>query len=265
MAALLPSQFVAWLKKPCIGGLINRAGHAPIPPAMRRVDQLLASLGYGTRREVREWLGAGRVTVLGAPVEDPGARVEPGDVRVDGEPLDHPGELLLVLNKPAGRVCSHDPAEGPSVYGLLPARWQRRNPPVTSVGRLDKETTGLLLLTDRSPIVHRLTSPRHKVPKTYRATLDREPPPGTEEAFAGGGLLLAGEERPCAPAALRRIGAREAEIVLTEGRHHQVRRMFASIGCGVLALHRTRFGDLELGDLAPSRWIELPVDRFDGT
>jgi 16S rRNA pseudouridine516 synthase len=231
---------------------------------MRRVDQLLASLGYGTRREARDWIRAGRVTVRGVPAADPGARVEPGDVRIDGEPLDHPGELLILLNKPAGRVCSHDPAEGPSVFGLLPARWQRRNPPVTSVGRLDKETTGLLLLTDCSAIVHRLTSPRRKVPKAYRATLDREPPPGTEEIFASGRCVLPGEDKPCAPAVLRRVGERDAEIVITEGRYHQVRRMFASQGCEVLELHRTRFGDLEVGDLALGQWIELPANTFHG-
>jgi 16S rRNA pseudouridine516 synthase len=230
---------------------------------MRRIDQLLASLGYGTRREVREWLRAGRVTVGGVQESDPGTRVEPGDVRVDGEPLDHPGELLILLNKPAGRVCSHDPAEGSNVYGLLPERWQRRNPAVTSVGRLDKETTGLLLLTDCSAIVHRLTSPRHKVPRVYRATLDREPPPGTEDVFSSGRLALAGEDTPCAPASMRRMGAREAEVVITEGRYHQVRRMFASQGCVVVALHRARFGELELGDLAPGQWVELPAKTFD--
>jgi 16S rRNA pseudouridine516 synthase len=229
---------------------------------MTRIDHLLASLGYGTRREVKDLVGAGRVSVLGVPETDPGRRAAAGDVAVDGKPLDHPGSLLIALNKPAGRVCSHDPAEGPSVYELLPERWRRRNPPVTSVGRLDKETTGLLLLTDLSGLVHRLTSPRHKVTKVYRALLDRDLPPGIEEAFSGGALVLPGESRACAPAPLRRIGAREAEIDLTEGRYHQVRRMFASQGCSVLELHRIRIGSLELGDLAPGTWIELPISYF---
>jgi 16S rRNA pseudouridine516 synthase len=227
---------------------------------MPRIDQLLASLGYGSRHDVRGWVRDARVTVNGVAATDPGARAEPADVRFDGEALDHPAPLLLMLNKPAGRVCSHDPAEGPSVYGLLPERWRRRNPAVTSVGRLDKETTGLLLLTDRSDLVHRLTSPRRKVPKTYVATLDRELPPGTEELFAGGRFLLPGEDTPCAPATLRRIGERVAEIVITEGRFHQVRRMCARQGCAVLALRRTRFAGLEIGDLAEGRWIELPAD-----
>lgn len=232
---------------------------------MRRIDQLLASLGYGSRRDVREWILGGRVTVQGVPERDPGRRAEPGDVRIDGEPPDHPGELLLLLNKPPGRVCSHNPAEGPSVYGLLPARWQGRNPPVTSVGRLDKDTTGLLLLTDCSALVHRLTSPKRKVPKVYRARLEAAIPRGTEEVFGSGTLLLPGEEAPCAPATLRRIGEREAEITLTEGRYHQVKRMFASQGCPVAELHRIRFGSLDLGELPLGNWIELPINSLDNS
>jgi 16S rRNA pseudouridine516 synthase len=230
---------------------------------MARIDQLLASLGYGTRSEVRELIQAGRISVAGAPEKDPGRHAEAADVTLDGSPLDHPGRLLLALNKPAGRVCSHDSAEGPSVYGLLPERWQRRNPPVTSIGRLDKETTGLLLLTDLSSLVHRLTSPKHKVAKVYRATVDRDLPAGLEAVFSSGQLVLPGETKPCAPAAVRRIGERMAEVDLTEGRYHQVRRMFASQGCSVLELQRVRIGKLDLGDLALGSWKELPVNYFE--
>jgi len=226
---------------------------------MRRIDQILASLGYGSRREVRGWMEVGRITMGGVAVRDPGAKAEPGDLRIDGEPADHPDELLLMLNKPAGRVCSHDPAEGPSVYGLLPERWRRRNPPVTSVGRLDKDTTGLLLLTDCSPLVHRLTSPKHKVPKVYRVQIDRDIPAGIEEVFSGGQLRLPDEETPCAPAILRRIGNREAEVTVTEGRYHQIKRMFACQGCSVVELHRIGFGSLKLEGIAPGKWIELPI------
>jgi 16S rRNA pseudouridine516 synthase len=230
---------------------------------VRRIDQILASLGYGSRRDVREWIEAGRVTMGGVAVWDPGAKAEPGDLRIDGEPPDHPGELLLMLNKPAGRVCSHDPADGASVYGLLPERWRRRNPPVTSVGRLDKDTTGLLLLTDCSPLVHRLTSPKHKVPKVYRVRIDRDIPAGIEEIFSGGQLRLPDEETPCAPAILKRIGSREAEVTVTEGRYHQIKRMFACQGCSVVDLHRIGFGSLELGSLATGRWIELAINCLD--
>lgn len=229
---------------------------------MRRLDQLLANLGYCSRREAHDWVRAGRVTVEGRPARDSAQKAAPAAVGIDGEPPDHPDGLLLLLHKPCGLVCSHDEREGPAVYGLLPERWRRRNPAVTSVGRLDKETSGLLLLTDQAQLVHRLTSPKHKVPKVYQATLDREIDPAWVALFAGGTLQLAGEKEPCAPAALAIQSDREATLTLTEGRYHQVRRMFAAVGATVLTLHRVRFGDLELGGLRPGEWRELPLDLF---
>ena len=226
----------------------------------RRLDQLLANLGYCSRREVRDWLRAGRVEIAGKRADDPGAKPSPAAVRVDGEPLDHPDGLLLLLHKPLGLTCSHDEREAPLIYDLLPARWRARNPTVTSVGRLDKETSGLLLLTDHTELVHRLTSPKHKVPKIYRATTDRDLPPGLVELFAAGTLQLDGEKEPCAPAELRLLGPREAELTLIEGKYHQVRRMFAAAcGATVLGLHRSHFGTLSLGDLAPGRYRELTL------
>jgi 16S rRNA pseudouridine516 synthase len=231
---------------------------------MRRLDQLLANLGYCSRREARAWVEDGRVTVRGRPAEDSSQKADPADVRIDGEAPDHPGGLLLLLHKPAGMVCSHAAAEGPRVYDLLPPRWQRRNPSVTSVGRLDQDTTGALLLTDQTGMVHRLTSPRHKVPKVYRAGLDREVP-GAEAGdlvrlFAAGSLVLADEDEPCLPAELRWRDPRTAELTLTEGRYHQVKRMFASRGLTVVSLHRERFGSLAIDDLPAGQWRELPTD-----
>jgi 16S rRNA pseudouridine516 synthase len=229
---------------------------------MRRLDQLLANLGYCSRREARDWIDAGRVTVRGEPADDVAQKANAPEVHIDGEPLDHPDGLLLVLNKPLGLVCSHDEREGPNVYSLLPERWRNRNPVVTSVGRLDKDTSGLLLLTDQSPLVHRLTSPKHKVPKVYRAIVDADLSPGLIPRFASGTLLLAGEKEPCAPAELKLLSPREAEVTLTEGRYHQVRRMFAACGATVLTLQREKFGPLDLGDLAPGKWRELPLNFF---
>jgi 16S rRNA pseudouridine516 synthase len=229
---------------------------------MRRLDQLLANLGYCSRSEARGWVRAGRVQVGGVTADDFGQRVEEAAVRVDGEPLDHPEGLLILMHKPTGLVCSHDAREGPNVYTLLPERWRQRNPTVTSVGRLDKDTSGLLLLTDQSDLVHRLTSPRHKVPKVYRATLDREPAPDTAALFASGTLMLEGESVPCAPATLSMPGPREAQLTLTEGRYHQVRRMFAAAGATVLTLHREQFGHLTLDGLERGAWRTLPLSTF---
>lgn len=229
---------------------------------MRRLDQILGSLGYGSRREAHALVEAGCVTVRGVVAEDASKKVFASEVQVDGEPLDHPEGLLLLLNKPAGLVCSHDFREGPSVYTLLPLRWALRHPVVTSIGRLDKDTTGLLLLTDQSPLVHRLTSPKHKVDKVYRATLDRDADPAWEAVFASGTLQLVDEPKPCAPAGLRIVEPRVVELTLVEGKYHQVKRMFAALGATVLTLHRAKFGALELGDLPEGKWRELPLDTF---
>jgi len=232
---------------------------------MRRLDQLLANLGYCSRREARDFLKTHAVTVKGVPARDPAAKVDPAAVRIDGEPPDHPDGLLLLLNKPLDLVCSHDEREGPRVYDLLPARWRARNPQVTSIGRLDKDTSGLLLLTDRTELVHKYTSPRHKVPKVYRATTDRDLAPDLVPLFAAGTLRLDGEQAPCAPAELRLFPGepRLAELTLTEGKYHQVRRMFAAIGATVLTLHRTRFGRLTLGDLAPGEFRTVGEEEIE--
>ena len=230
---------------------------------MRRLDQLLANLGYCSRREARDWVNAGRVTINGKIADDSGRKAEAASVLVDGEPLDHPDGLLLLMHKPIGLVCSHDEREGPNVYSLLPPRWRQRNPQVTSIGRLDKETSGLLLLTYQSALVHRLTSPKHKVPKVYRAQLDRETPADLAALFASGTLQLDGEKTSCSPAVLQMMSPLEAELTLTEGKYHQVRRMFATQGCTVTALHRFKFGSLELGDLPAGQWREMPLSHFD--
>lgn len=229
---------------------------------MRRLDQLLSNLGYCSRSEARRLIEDGRVTVRGEFADGPSQKVRAEDVRIDDEPLDHPDGLLLLLNKPLGLVCSHDDREGPSIYSLLPPRWRQRNPVVTSIGRLDKETSGLLLLTDQSALVHRLTSPKHKVPKVYRATVDRDLSPDLIPLFAAGTLVLTGEKEPCAPATLAIVSPREALLTLIEGKYHQVRRMFAERGVSVLTLHRERFGDLTLADLPASQWRELPLTTF---
>jgi len=229
---------------------------------MRRLDQLLANLGYCSRRDAREWLKAGRVTIAGDVAKNPATKTNPAGVLVDGEPLDHPEGLLLLLNKPVGLVCSHDESEGPSIYDLFPSRWRSRNPILTSIGRLDKDTSGLLLVTDQSALVHRLTSPKHKVPKVYRATVDRDLAPSLIDLFATGTLQLEGEKDPCAPATLEIVEPRVAHLTLTEGKYHQVRRMFGSQGWHVDTLHRESFGDLTLGKLAPGEWRELDLNHF---
>lgn len=227
-----------------------------------RIDQILSRHGYCSRGESRGWLKAGRITLRGIPVKDPSEKVLVEDLRVDGEPVDHPEGILVVLHKPAGLVCSRDEREGPNVFSLLPERWSRRNPPITSVGRLDKETTGLLLITDQGELVQRWTSPRHKVTKRYLVEVDQDLDPTLVPLFASGSLRLPDESDPCLPATLTLVGPRIAHLDLVEGRYHQVRRMFASQGFRVISLHRSHFGALDLGDLPAGQWRAVVAESI---
>jgi 16S rRNA pseudouridine516 synthase len=198
---------------------------------------------------------AGRITRAdGRIVQSVTERASHSELRVDGEPLDRPAPMTLVLHKPTGVVCSHDEGEEPLVYGLLPPRFGRRHPPLSTVGRLDRETSGLLLLTDDGGLLHRLISPKKAVWKTYEATLAR-PVRGDEAAsFASGTLQLANDSKPCLPARLEIVTPLVARLSIVEGRYHQVRRMFAAVGNHVESLHRIQIGALTLGELAPGQW-----------
>jgi 16S rRNA pseudouridine516 synthase len=224
-----------------------------------RLDALLSRYGYCSRSEARGWLKKGRVTLNGKALTSHSDKAAPDAVLVDGEPVEFAEGLLVLLHKPADHVCSHEPGEGPSVYDLLPPRWLERNPVVTTIGRLDKDATGVLLITDDGDLVHRWTSPKHKVAKLYEVTVDADLPTGLAELFASGTLLLDGEDKPCLPAILTVLGQREATLELTEGRYHQVKRMFASQGCKVTRLHRSRFGEIALDGLAPGEWRALAL------
>lgn len=228
---------------------------------MRRLDQLLSSLGYCSRREAVSVVKAGRVKLDGVVLTKADAKVDPHAVSIDGEPLEAPDGLLAMLHKPVGYVCTHGDGEGPTIYELLPDQWLRRNPAVTSVGRLDKDTSGLLLVTDIGSLVHRFTSPKAEVEKVYVAELDRDLDPQLVEVFARGDLMLRSEDKPCLPAKLEILSARTARLTITEGRYHQVRRMFASQGWHVEKLHRERFGDYELDDLAEGEWQMISLEQ----
>lgn len=226
-----------------------------------RIDQLLASLGYGSRADVEQFVARGRVRSLSEPRKKlrVDMRVPSHDLLFDGEPLDHPNGILILMHKPVGIVCSHDEREGPSVYDLLPERWRKRNPSIESVGRLDKDTSGLLLLTDQHDMIHRLTSPKHKVVKVYEASVEGSLTPEMVELMASGTLMLRGESKPCLPAKLDILAPNEARLSIGEGRYHQVRRMLAAVGAPVRTLHRSQFGDHTLEGLAAGAFKSIAL------
>ena len=233
-----------------------------------RVDRLLGSMGYGSRTEMARLGKAGGIMLDGADLTDVSKRIAvtpdlPSRMEIDGRPLDPVPGLVMMLNKPLGMTCSRK-EDGALVYDVLPERWRRRDPAISTIGRLDKQTTGLLLLTDDGDLLHRVISPKRHVAKVYRATLAR-PLNGTEaDIFAAGGLVLEGEDKPLSPAVLEVLSPTEARLTVTEGRYHMVRRMFAAVGNHVDGLHRERVGGLALpDDLAPGEWRLLDQDQID--
>ncbi len=224
--------------------------------ATLRLDRLLANLGYGPRREVQQLIFAGRVILDGEIVAHEDQRIAltpdlPTRLSVCGQPLDPPPGMVVMLHKPVGVTCSHKEA-GPLVYDLLPARWLRRSPSLSSVGRLDKDTSGLLVFTDDGALLHRIISPKRHVAKRYEATLARPLQGGEASVFASGALVLEGDDKPLLPATLEPVSPNRARLTIAEGRYHQVRRMFAAVGNHVTALHRLSIGGLALPkDLMP--------------
>ena len=221
-----------------------------------KLVKLIANLGYGSRKDVTAMFREGRITDAAGEVLYADDRVAHADIRIDGEALDPPAGLALMLHKPVGYTCStKDP--GRIVYDLLPPRFRLRSPLLSMVGRLDRDTSGLLLLTDDGALLHRIVSPKSQLPKVYEATLAHDLRGEEAALFASGTLQLESENTPLAPARLEVVTPRLARLTLTEGRYHQVRRMFAAVGNHVQALHRSRIGGLELGELAPGEWRTL--------
>jgi 16S rRNA pseudouridine516 synthase len=221
-----------------------------------KLVKLIANLGYGSRKQVAMMFREGRITDANGEVLYADDQVEHGAIRIDGEPLDPPSGLLLMLHKPIDYTCSTKDA-GHIVYELIPSRFLQRSPVVSTVGRLDRDTSGLLLMTDDGTLLHRIVSPKSKLPKIYEATLARDLRGDEVKLFASGKMMLESEREPLAPAHLEVIDARHARLTLTEGRYHQARRMFAAVGNHVEALHRSRVGGLELDDLPVGEWRQL--------
>ena len=227
-----------------------------------RLVRLIANLGYGSRREVQALFREGRITDAAGEVLYADDQTVHENIRIDGAPLDPAPGLALMLHKPVGFTCStKDP--GALVYDLLPTRFRRRAPLLSTVGRLDRDTSGLLLMTDDGALLHRIVSPKSALAKVYVADLAQDLRGDEAAVFASGSLLLDSEQTPLAPVMMETLTPRRARLVLTEGRYHQVRRMFASQGNRVTALHRERIGGLSLGDLPSGQWRVLGADDLE--
>lgn len=221
-----------------------------------RLDKLLVLEGLATRSQAADLVRRGVVRSKGEPLRSPAQKVDPQEILWEGEPLD-PLELYLLFHKPAACVCTRSEEEGRTIYDYLPARWVRRIPPLVSVGRLDRDTTGLLFLTDQGDLNHALVAPKKHVAKLYRVALERPLREEEAESIRRGGGYLEGDPKPLLPAPLKIVAEREVELTLYEGRYHQIKRLFGGMGNKVLALHRLGFGPWKLGDLGVGEWRML--------
>lgn len=227
-----------------------------------QLERILQSQGFGSRKECRALVRHGRVKVAGAECDDPFAEFAPAglEFEVDGVTWLYQERAYLMLNKPAGYECSRSPKHHAGVLDLLPEPLRRRD--VQPVGRLDEDTTGLLLLSDDGQFIHRLISPKHKVAKVYEVTAKHAVDDGQIAALLAG-VQLHDEPAPIAAAACERVSDNVIHLTLTEGKYHQVKRMLGAAGNRVEALKRIAIGGLMLPDGLPERgWRWLTEDEL---
>jgi 16S rRNA pseudouridine516 synthase len=226
-----------------------------------KLAQVLFSQGFGTRRICAGLVECGAVRIGGEVVDDPAYDVTPEGLvfEVDGVAWPYHARALVLLHKPAGYECSQKPRHHPSVMSLLPPPLRQRG--VQPVGRLDEDSTGLLLFSDDGTLIHRLTSPKHHVPKVYQV-LAKHPVSDAQIAELCRGVMLEDEAMPVAALAAERTGELTLDLTLAEGKYHQVKRMMAAVGNRCEALHRSRFGRLTIpAGLPPGGWcwVDEPV------
>ncbi|MFZ2298349.1 MAG: 16S rRNA pseudouridine(516) synthase [Aquabacterium sp.] len=235
-----------------------------LPAGHNTLDQILFDQGFGERRVCEGLIFNGLVQVNGEVVDDPDAAFPEDRLNlvVDGQPWVTHVKALIMLHKPAGYECSLKPGAWPGVHNLLPVPLRRRG--LQPVGRLDQDTTGLLLLTDDGPLLHKLTSPKHHVPKVYEVTCKHPVTPAMCEKLRKG-VVLDDDPDPVYADAAEPVGEGETlhlRLTLLQGKYHQVKRMVAAVSNRVEGLHRSQIGRLTLPeDLAPGqwRWIEDPA------
>lgn len=226
--------------------------------------QLVFSQGFGTRRECEALIARGKVAIAGQVVRDPRATpsLDGLVLTVDGVAWPYHARALVLLHKPLGYECSQKPTAHRSVLELLPEPLRRRG--VQPIGRLDQDTTGVLLLTDDGQLLHKLTSPKRHVAKVYEVAVADPIDPAALDQLRDG-VVLNDDPEPVRAAAAEAVGTHALRLTLTEGKYHQVKRMLAAVGNRVTALHRSRFGAITLpADLAPGQWQWL-ADDLDPT
>lgn len=225
---------------------------------LERVDKLFSRLGICSRREVHKLIRSGKISSDNIPITSVRQKVDPEKILYNGCLLDHPQGIKILFNKPQRAICTRLGEN--SIFSYLPENWSYRRPVVNSAGRLDKYTTGMLIITDDGDLVHRIISPKNHIAKIY--DLEVEIPFNGDEVdlFKSGSIILPDEKKPCQPAYLEILGDRTGRIKLYEGKHHQVKKMIEKTNNRVLKLHRSGIGNLKLNGLKSGEWRDLTAE-----
>jgi len=227
---------------------------------MKRVDAYLSNLGYCSRKEAKKFLKLNEVRINKNRVLNASIKANHKDITINDERLDDE-KLLILLNKPNGYICSHND-RGKLIYSLLPQRWQNRNPKISTIGRLDIDTTGAILLTDDGELNHKLSSPKNNIPKIYEAVLEKPLSFDIIDIFASGKIVLKDEKKPLKRAKLEILDTNLARLEITQGKYHQVKRMFAFVNNKVLKLHRISFGNFFVDDLREGEYKIISIEKI---
>lgn len=224
-----------------------------------RLDKLLSNLGYGSRNYIGKAIRYGAFELDGEVVSNASAKIEVTDdlhsrATFDEESLDPFSPIYLILHKPTGFVCGHSDKDGPTIFKFLPPRFRNRNPKLSIAGRLDKDSTGLVFMTDDGDFLHKITHPKTHLPKIYQVEV-RDTFSGEEEKlFASGEFTIEGETKPLKSVQFEKKSDKTCELILTEGRYHQIKKMFEKLDNEVVKLHRVQIGSLKIDDVNEGQW-----------
>lgn len=235
--------------------------HGKYSNMLQRLDKFLSDVNLGTRKEIRHYAVKGLITVDGVIVKDVSAKFDfdKCTVEFDGEKVEAKHTVVCALNKPAGYVSSTDDPLSATVMELVPEKYL--NLGVVPVGRLDKDTEGILLFTNDGQLLHRLISPKNNVPKTYYAQFDGSCPDNAKELFANGITLKDGSV--CKPAEFEKLSDSEFRVTITEGMYHQVKRMAAAVGMHITYLNRESFANIKSCDIEKGHFIEINWSEYE--
>jgi len=220
-----------------------------------RIDKQLSTLGYGSRKDVEKLINLKLIRENNKTLINPSTIVCPNSVYLNNEKIKYLYPIKIAINKPTGFTCSRYGED--SIFNLLPEIWLKRRPKVNTVGRLDKDSSGLLIVTDDGEFLHRIISPINKVPKVYIVKLLNELSGDEKDIFEAGTMIISKDKKPCKPIKFIKIDNRTVELTLFEGKYHQIKKMFLKLKNKVIELERIKVGNLQLNKMRIGSWKKL--------